>query len=34
MQFLFEPGNEASHEYPDQYFYLGISWKNHGFLLQ
>ena len=30
MQILFEPGDKPSYEYPSQYFYFRISWKNHG----
>ena len=30
MQILFEPDNKPFHEYSGQYFYLRISWKNHG----
>ena len=30
MQKLLEPGNQSFHEYPGQYFYLRIPWKNHG----
>ena len=29
MQIIFEQGDRSSHEYPDQYLYLRLSWKDY-----
>ena len=29
MQIFFEQSDQSSHEYPEQYLYLGLPWKDY-----